>query len=211
MKKRGQLITLEGVEGAGKSTQMATLCSVIENAGHKVILSREPGGTALAESIRSILLDGEGMPAITELLLMFAARSSHFSEKIQPALECGDWVLCDRFVDASYAYQGGGRGLPWEQIQALEAITLQGLSPDQVFLFDLPVEAGMARAKSRGDENRFEMEDLSFMQRVREAYLQRAKQAPSRYTIIDANADLDTVTLNAKKAIQDYLNHVGPA
>lgn len=192
--KLGRLITLEGVEGAGKSSQMPAIEACLQELGIATVLTREPGGTALAEQIRSILVDGEDMPAMSELLLMFAARCSHVEDKIRPALKAGQWVVCDRFVDASYAYQGAGRGIDMEHLHALEAMTLGGLKPDHVFLFDLPVETGLQRVTQRGESNRFDAAGVEFMQRVRNCYLQRAEAEPARYTRIDASEEFATVS-----------------
>ena len=189
----GKLITLEGVEGAGKSSQVPHLKMLLETAGKTVLTTREPGGTPLAEAIRSVLLDGDDMPAMTELLLMFAARSSHYCEKIKPALTAGTWVICDRFIDASYAYQGAARGIDDRHIQALEQMTLEGKQADLTLIFDIPVELGFERTRSRGQQNRFDQENVAFMQKVRDAYRTRAALAPNRYRIIDASQDMSSV------------------
>lgn len=204
---KGKLITLEGVEGAGKSSQLSHIKAMVESAGHSVITTREPGGTPLAESIRDVLLNGDNMPEMTELLLMFAARSSHFSEKIAPALETGQWVICDRFVDASYAYQGAGRGIAKELIASLESMILGDVKPDLVCLFDIDVELGFSRTERRGEQNRFDLEDVAFMQRVRDAYLERLASAPQRYALIDAAKDMQSVSQQLQKAIQPLLRH----
>lgn len=203
----GRLITLEGVEGAGKSSQIEGIRECIEAVGHTVMTTREPGGTDLAEAIRKVLLDGEDMPALTELLLMFAARSSHFIDKIRPALARGEWVVCDRFIDASYAYQAAGRGLSEQYVQSLESMTLEDRKPDLVLLFDLDVEVGLQRARSRGEENRFDKEDISFMQRVRDAYLGRAKAEPDRYKILRAEASMEQVSADVTRVMTEFLNH----
>ncbi len=189
MSKRGKFITLEGIEGAGKSSQAGHIANCIRAAGHAVEQTREPGGTPLAESIRALLLDeaARDMPPTTELLLMFAARAAHLAQRIQPALRQGIWVVCDRFTDASYAYQSAGRGLPERQVAALESIVQGRLRPDLVLVFDLPVPEGLRRARGRGDGNRFEDEEVAFFERVRQCYLARAARDPARYAVLDAS------------------------
>lgn len=191
----GRLITFEGGEGAGKSTHARFAKDFLERQGRRVVLTREPGGTPLAESIRKVLLDAasHGMPPMTELLLMFAARAAHVESLIRPALESGTDVICDRFVDASYAYQGGGRGIPVERIQLLEAWVLDQLKPACVVVFDLPPRLGLERTGRRGEQNRFEAESIAFLERVRQTYLQRARQAPDRYRVVDASVSLSEV------------------
>lgn len=193
--KKGLFITLEGGEGGGKSTQLAYVQQRLEAAGKKVCVTREPGGTALSERIRELLLDKSqsNMTDDTELLLMFAARAQHLAERILPALDTGEWVLCDRFTDATYAYQGGGRGIATERITQLEDWVQGALRPDLVLLLDLPVEVGLARAGNRGELDRFEREQQDFFERVRAAYLQRAEQYPERYRIVDASQDIEAV------------------
>lgn len=207
MNKRGLFVVLEGGEGAGKSTHARRLRDWLTARGRRVVLTREPGGTPLAEAIRELVLRdwSEGMDAATEALLIFAARAAHLRGLIRPALEAGRDVICDRFVDASYAYQGAGRGLPAERIAALEHFTLQDLQPDRVLLLDLPPELGVERAKTRGIENRFETEPLEFMRRVREAYLERARRDPQRYAIIDASQPLETVAKQLQAAVEACL------
>lgn len=201
---KGRFITLEGGEGAGKSTSVTYLRDLIASAGHAVITTREPGGTAMAEAIREVLLADytEPMPAMTELLLMFAARSAHLVQRICPALEAGTWVVCDRFTDASYAYQGGARGLGAEKIELLENLVQGELRPDRVLLFDLPVTVGLARTKTRGSGNRFDEEQFGFHEQVRAAYLQRARQSPSRYSIIDAQGTPSEVQAQIKRVVE---------
>ena len=200
-------ITLEGPEGAGKSTQMLALAEYLRAAGKSVIETREPGGTSLGEAIRHILLD----PAQTtlasdaELLLLFAARAQHLAELIRPALARGEWVLCDRFTDASYAYQGGGRGIPGSRIAVLEQWVQADLQPDLILVLDLPVELGLQRAGKRGPADRFEREEQAFFERVRAAYLQRAANKPERYRIIDASAPLDEVQNALRLVLEAYL------
>lgn len=191
----GLFITLEGPEGAGKSTNREYLAELLVQAGIEVVLTREPGGTPLAERIRELLLapDSEIMAVDTELLLMFAARAQHLAGVIRPALARGAVVLCDRFTDATYAYQGGGRGLAYERIAILEQFVQGDLRPDLTLVFDLPVEVGLARAAARGKLDRFEQEQQSFFEAVRQTYLARAAQAPERYRVLDAAQPLSQV------------------
>nr|WP_244858923.1 dTMP kinase [Pseudomonas sp. B2021] len=188
-------ITLEGPEGAGKSTNRDYLAERLRAQGIEVVLTREPGGTPLAERIREVLLapGDEPMNADTELLLVFAARAQHLAEVIRPALARGAVVICDRFTDSTYAYQGGGRGLSMERIATLETFVQGDLRPDLTLLFDLPVEVGMARARARGRLDRFELEDQGFFDAVRSAFLQRAKAEPARYYLLDAAQPLSQV------------------
>lgn len=188
----GLFITLEGPEGAGKSTNREYLAECLREHGIDVLLTREPGGTPLAERIRELLLDpsDEPMAADTELLLVFAARAQHLQQVIRPALAKGSVVLCDRFTDATYAYQGGGRGLSIERIAQLEQFVQGELRPDLTLIFDLPVEVGLARAAARGRLDRFEQEGRGFFEAVRQAYLQRAAQSPQRYRVLDAGQTL---------------------
>ncbi len=192
---RGRFITMEGGEGAGKSTMMSRVADWLENAGHRVIRTREPGGTDLAEKLREILLDRDNnsLSGRAELLLMFAARAQHLEELIQPALARGDWVLCDRFTDATWAYQGGGRGLPRHEIETLEKLVHGDLQPDLTLLLDLPVEQGLKRAARRSQADRFEQESARFFEQVRNAYLERAKAAPERFAVIDASSNMSEV------------------
>ncbi len=191
----GLFITLEGPEGAGKSTNRDYLAEHLRGHGLDVLLTREPGGTPLAERIRELLLapSDEKMDADTELLLVFAARAQHLAEVIRPALARGTVVLCDRFTDATYAYQGGGRGLSVERIATLEQFVQGGLQPDLTLLFDLPVEVGLSRAAARGRLDRFEQEGQGFFEAVRQAYLERAKADPQRYRLVDAALPLAAV------------------
>jgi len=192
----GKFITLEGTEGAGKSTNLTYIQQKLSEQGVDVVVTREPGGTAISEAIREVLLnqDFEEMNADTELLLMFAARNQHLKEKILPALADGKWVISDRFTDATYAYQGGARGLSNSRIETIEDWVQQGLQPDMTFVFDLSIEEGMRRVKSRGQAtDRFEAEKQAFFEKVRQTYLTRAKRAPARYAIIDANQNLTGV------------------
>ena len=191
----GLFITLEGPEGAGKSTNRDYLAARLREQGLDVVLTREPGGTPLAERIREVLLapGEEQMNPDTELLLVFAARAQHLAEVIRPALARGAVVICDRFTDSTYAYQGGGRGLSLERIATLETFVQGDLRPDLTLLFDLPVEVGMARASARGRLDRFELEGQAFFDAVRSAFLQRAKAEPTRYYLLDAAQPLSQV------------------
>nr|BFD40574.1 dTMP kinase [Pseudomonas sp. FFPRI_1] len=191
----GLFITLEGPEGAGKSTNREYLAERLRAAGIEVLLTREPGGTPLAERIREVLLTPveEVMNADTELLLVFAARAQHLAAVIRPALERGAVVLCDRFTDSTYAYQGAGRGLSLARIAALEDFVQGELRPDLTLVFDLPVDVGLARASARGRLDRFEQEGQVFFQKVREAFLARAAAAPQRYVLVDAAQPLAQV------------------
>lgn len=193
---RGRFITLEGIEGAGKSSHIDAMRAKIESAGRRLVVTREPGGTPVAERIRALLLDpaNAGMDANTELLLVFAARAEHLAAVIRPALEAGTWVLCDRFTDATYAYQGGGRGIPEQYIAELENWAQGALRPDLTIVLDLDPETGLARAADRSDKDRFEREDVGFFSRVRSSYLQRARANPQRYRIVDAGQPVAQVS-----------------
>lgn len=201
----GRFIVLEGIEGVGKSTQLQFAQEHLARLGHEVVVSREPGGTPLAERIRDLVLaplGAERMPPRAELLLMFAARAVHLEQLIRPALARGAWVLCDRFVDATHAYQGGGRGLPEVEIATLEALVLQGAQPDLVVLLDAPVAVALARARARrGEPDRFEQEQAEFFTRVRDRYLKRAAAAPARYAVVDASGGLDQVRAGVAAAL----------
>lgn len=204
---RGQFITVEGVEGAGKSTQLHFIESYLRQAGKSLVVTREPGGTPLGEEIREILLQPreDGMAGNTELLLMFAARAEHLSQKILPALDAGQWVLCDRFTDATYAYQGGGRGLNKSLILDLENLIQGDHRPDMTIYLDLPVETGLKRARERGELDRFEREDLQFFESVRQAYLDRSRQLTNIYRVIDAGQTIDEVEHQVKQALDAFL------
>ena len=203
----GKFITVEGIEGAGKTTQLAFIRDYLETAGKRVLLTREPGGAALSEEIRALLLRQrqEGMSADAELLLLFAARAEHLHQVIRPALESGIWVLCDRFTEASYAYQGGGRGVAGERIAVLENWVQGTLRPDLTLLFDLPAEQGLARTGRRGLLDRFEREELDFFQRVRNAYLEQAARHPNRYRIVDASRSIAAVRTEVEAIVQALL------
>lgn len=192
---KGLFITLEGPEGAGKSTNREFLAEQFRGKGLEVVLTREPGGTPLAERVRELLLapSEELMDSTAELLLVFAARAQHVSGVISPAIQRGAVVLCDRFTDSTYAYQGYGRGFSKERIRFLEEYVLGSLSPDATYLFDLPVSIGMRRASARGRLDRFEQESLDFFERIRAGFLERAKESPSRYITLDASKPLSEV------------------
>jgi dTMP kinase len=199
----GRLITLEGGEGAGKSTLLAGLREHFQRTGQDVLYTREPGGTPLGEAIRALVLDPahRGIAAETELLLMFAARAQLVRETLRPALAAGRWVLCDRFTDASYAYQGGGRGVDASRIAELERLATNGLKPDLTLLLDLPVAHGRAHARQRGDADRIEAVRDEFFERVRAAYLARAHADPDRFCVIDASQPAAEVLRAAVAAI----------
>ncbi|SFX12155.1 dTMP kinase [Marinospirillum alkaliphilum] len=207
--RHGRFITLEGGEGVGKTTNLNWLCEQLTTAGIPFIRTREPGGTPLAEAIRGLLLNrGDETPAdITELLLMFAARAQHLARVIQPALNAGQWVVCDRFTDATYAYQGGGRGQDQQVIEQLESLVQQGLEPDLTLLLDMPVELASQRVDQRGQQrDRFEQEQQAFFQRVRDAYLQRALEHPLRFRVVDASLALPQVQAQLTEYLQPLLS-----
>lgn len=209
----GQFITLEGTEGAGKSTNLMFIEQWLRDRGIDVVVTREPGGTAIGEAVRHILLDkqyGEMTPD-TELLLMFAARNQHLQEKILPALAAGQWVISDRFTDATYAYQGGARGLPFERIAEIEQWVQKGRFPDRTFVFDLPIEEGMKRVAARAELSgqhidRFEQEKIDFFEKVRATYLIRAEEAPERYTVLDAQQPLEAVQAQLQAALMSMVS-----
>lgn len=202
--QKGFFISLEGGEGAGKSTQNTRIVDWLARQGKTVVETREPGGTVVSEQIRQVLLDtrNSGLSAIAELLMMFAARSQLVQEVIEPALADGKVVVCDRFADASYAYQGGGRQLGEDTVAMVEQIVLGGLTPDLTLLFDLPVELGMARVADRGEADRFEVETIGFFERVRQAYLGRAKANPQRFKVIDASQGEEQVWQQVERALR---------
>jgi dTMP kinase len=202
---RGLFITVEGGEGVGKSTNLAFMAELLEGRGFEVLRSREPGGTPLAEQIRELLLQPreEAVNPRAELLLMFAARAQHLHGVVLPALRRGACVLCDRFTDATYAYQGGGRGLPAQDIATLERLVHAELQPDRTVLLDLPVDVGLSRAAARGTPDRFETEAGGFLQRVRDAYLARAAAEPERFRVVDAARDLAAVQRDIAAALED--------
>lgn len=193
--QNGKFITIEGIEGVGKSTNIDFLVGLIEAHGHTVLQTREPGGTPIAEDIRRILKEhgDEPMSDVAELLLLFAARSINVNNSIRPALAAGTWVVSDRFTDSTRAYQGGGRGFPRERIEWLAEFVHGDLQPDLTILLDAPVETALLRAGRRGDPDRFEVEQAEFFSTVRETYLQLAEQQPERFVVVDVSRDLDRV------------------
>ena len=192
---KGKFITFEGIEGVGKSTNIAHFTKILEEHGVEVLTTREPGGTPMAERIRAMVAEhgDEPLPDIAELLLIFAARSLHVSNLIEPALNAGTWVVCDRFTDSSRAYQGGGRGLPLEDVDRLADWVHGDIWPDLTVLLDAPIETGLARAERRGQPDRFESERAEFFGRVRQAYLELARAEPERFVVVDASRDLESV------------------
>lgn len=204
---RGKFITVEGIEGTGKSTQFDFLTDQIEKRGYTVFRTREPGGTPMAERIRHILLDNdqEPMPEIAELLLFFASRSLHLQNAILPALERGEWVLCDRFTDTSRAYQGSGRGLDMAQIETLAEWVQSGIEPDLTILLDAPAEIGLERARSRGDADRMDSQALEFYRRARHGYLDLAKRFPNRFEVVDASVDVAAVQSSVRRVLEQKL------
>lgn len=208
MTRRGRFITFEGTEGVGKSTQLKTAARTLEALGIDCVVTREPGGTPMAEAIRDLLLAPRDEPVneTTELLLMFAARAQHLHTRIIPELNAGRWVLCDRFTDATFAYQGGGRGVAEDRIAQLETLVQGDLRPDQVIVLDAPVETGMTRARHRGELDRFEQEAVAFFERIRATYLRRASADPTRYQIVDAARELDAVTADVAECIRHLVS-----
>lgn len=203
-----KFISIEGIEGAGKSTQISFIQQFLEQHGKRVVVTREPGGTELGEQIRDLLLTPRdtGMSHDAELLLMFAARAEHIHQVIKPALQRGDWVLCDRFVDATFAYQGGGRGISAERIQTVSDWTLNTLKTDLTLLFDLPVAVGQQRVvKRQQQKDRFEQEKADFFQQIRDCYLQRAADEPDRIRTIDASHDIDTIQQQLRDILTELL------
>ena len=200
---RGKFITVEGVEGVGKSTNVDFLAAAIKAQGFDVVCTREPGGTPMAERIRQMLLEHgeEPLPDIAELLLFFAARSLHISNTIRPALDAGKWVICDRFTDASRAYQGSGRGLDMQRINLLADWVQEDLQADMTLLLDAPAEIGMQRAEQRGATDRLESEQISFYKRIRAAYLALAKANPERFVVVDAARPLQDVQASIAVAL----------
>lgn len=204
---KGYFISLEGGEGAGKSTQQLLLVDWLSRHGKSIVETREPGGTAVSEQIRQVLLDtrNAGLNPTAELLLMFAARSQLVEEVIRPALSAGKVVVSDRFADASYAYQGGGRQLGAETVASVEELVLKDLQPDLTLLFDIPVELGMKRVAGRGAADRIEVESLLFFERVRNAYLERAAANPGRFRVIDASLDEAAVWCQVQAVLEAEL------
>jgi dTMP kinase len=205
---RGKFITLEGGEGVGKSTNLKFIRDSLSASGIALIETREPGGTRLGEALRAVLLgdEAEGICPEAELLTMFAARAEHLEKIIKPALEQGKWVLCDRFTDASFAYQGGGRGLDFARIEQLESWVQGELRPDLTILLDAPVDVGMARAAARGEADRFEREPKIFFEAVRDAYVARAEQNPERYAVVDASVELVDVQGQIAHVLEQLLD-----
>ncbi len=204
---RGKFITLEGGEGVGKSTNLATVEALLRNRGIDLCVTREPGGTVLGEAIRDLLLSNGSCAPLpkAELLLVFAARAQHIEAVIKPALQAGQWVLCDRFTDATYAYQGYARGLPLDMIAALEKLVQGDLEPDMTVLLDLPPAVGLARASQRAQLDRFEQESQAFFERVRQGYLERAQRDPKRWLLIDAAQPLQQVQAALSAALDKWL------
>lgn len=202
-----KFITLEGLEGAGKSTCIDYVCELLDAAGVPYVLTREPGGTAIAEQLRKLLLEEQGEPVVpmSELLLMFAGRAQHIEHVIKPALASNQWVICDRFTDATFAYQGAGRGIGRENVEILEEMVQGKLRPDATIILDVSFEVGMARVEGRGKKDRFEQESETFFNKVREAYLYRAGVNPERYSVIDASQSLDDVKASIKEVIQGLI------
>ncbi|MGH8278436.1 MAG: dTMP kinase [Gammaproteobacteria bacterium] len=205
---RGRFISVEGIEGVGKSTHLRFIRAWLVRRAVRVLCTREPGGTVLAEQIRRLLLDStlRQLPPLSELLLMFAARASHVREVIRPALASGRWVLCDRFSDASYAYQGAGRGLGPRPVATLELLVLGRFKPDFTLLLDAPVQTGLARMRKRGPRDRFEREQQTFFQRVRRAYLARARQEPRRFQIVDARGEPSVVRARIATVLEERVS-----
>lgn len=204
---RGLFITLEGGEGAGKSTLINAIREWFSAHGREVVVTREPGGTDTGEQIREVLLHHAGsIDPATEILLVFAARAEHLARVIRPALEAGKIVICDRFTDATYAYQGGGRGIPAERIVDIETWVQRGLRPDVTLLLDVPVDVGLQRAAKRSAPDRFEREQQSFFERVRQAYLAIAKREPRRMHVIDASQSADEVSRAALAILQRVMD-----
>lgn len=203
---RAKFITLEGGEGVGKTTNISFIKAYLQQQQIPVTVTREPGGTALAEKIRQLVLDvdGESIAETSELLLMFAARAQHIQHVIAPALAQGHWVLCDRFTDATYAYQGGGRNLSMNTIALLEQLVQGDLRPDLTLLLDAPTEIGMERAQKRGTFDRFEAEKISFFTRVRDMYLSRAAEQPERIKVIQAHQPLAAVQAEIVEVMQQF-------
>jgi len=204
---KGKFITIEGGEGVGKSTNIEFVRNHLEAAGIDVLVTREPGGTPLGEAIRGLLLDTKftGMDSACELQLMFAARAEHLAKVVWPALEKDQWVVCDRFTDATYAYQGSGRGIDADKIAQLEQWVQGDFRPDVTLLLDVPVEVGLARASERGALDRFEQEKIEFFERVRQGYLEMAKQHAGRYRVIDASLPLDQVQQQLAGTLEEIL------
>jgi dTMP kinase len=204
----GKFITLEGIDGAGKTTQLAWIADFLRSRGVQVTVTREPGGTAVGEQLRSLVLDGEhALHPETEALLMFASRREHLDKVIVPALRRGTWVVCDRFTDASFAYQGGGSGVSRDKLALLERWTQDGLQPDKTFLFDIVPEVGRERSQRTGAADRFEQEKQAFFERVRQAYLERATNDPQRIQVIDGAQSIVEIRRELKRCLESFFAH----
>lgn len=206
--RRGKFITLEGGEGVGKTTNLAFIREYLEKQGISLLVTREPGGTPLGESVRALLLDKQykGMHPDTELLLVFAARAEHVRNRIEPALEAGHWVLSDRFTDASFAYQGEGRDMGFNRIAELERFVLDDFSPDLTLFLDADIELGMSRVEQRADKDRFENEDTVFFRKVQAGYRRRAEEDPERMKVINAGQPLELVQADIRQRLDDFLS-----
>lgn len=204
---KARFITIEGGEGVGKSSNIAFILSYLKNKNINVVSTREPGGTEISEKIRDLLLDAnnKSMVSDAELLLMFAARAQHLEELIKPSLSQNKWVLCDRFTDATYAYQGGGRGIPMQRIAELENWVQGELRPDLTILLDVSIKIGMKRASERSEPDRIEQEKNNFFESVRQTYLQMSKDSPQRYRVIDASQTLEAVQKDIATALDEYI------
>ena len=210
---RGRLITIEGIDGSGKTTHIDHICAYLKQRDIPVISTREPGGTGLGEALRDILIRRVDltMDAETELLLMFSARMEHLKKRICPAIENGTWVVIDRFIDATYAYQGGGRGVSMDRIRFIENWVMNGMLPELTILLDLPVELSLARTKTREqskDQDRFELQNHQFKNKVREAYIDRAKKNPERIRIVDASAEMQVVKLAISEILDGLVGEI---
>lgn len=204
MTARGRFITLEGVDGAGKSTHASWLAEAVRSLGHRVVTTREPGGTPLGETLRGLVLS-ESMTLNTETLLMFAARCEHVAQVIEPALARGDWVVCDRYTDATYAYQGGGRQLGADRVAVLEQWMQPSLQPDLTWLFDVPLEIARARLADAREPDRFEREGAAFFERTRQAYHARAAAHPNRFRVVDSSRSLDDIRTQLASELQAFV------
>ena len=207
--RAGHFITLEGIDGSGKSTHLNLISAILDEHAIEHLVTREPGGTRLGEQLRAVLLDDSrtSIAADAELLLIFAARAQHLDEVIVPALKQGKWVVCDRFTDATYAYQGGGRGVTDQRIAAIEQWVQQGIQPELTLLLDMPVEIGRQRTRSRNEQlDRFESQDARYRHAVREAYLRAWERAPQRIRRIDASRSLESVAARIRTELSDYLS-----
>lgn len=204
---KGKFLTIEGVEGVGKSTNLQSIRQILENKNIDFIATREPGGTLIAEKIRTLLLEHheEKLCELSELLLVFAARAQHLETVIKPALEAGTWVLCDRFTDATYAYQGGGRGLSSDAISRLENLAQGSLRPDFTLILDLDPEIGLTRAKNRGKLDRIELEKIDFFQKVRATYLAISKREPERCKVVDASKPIEAVSNDVTEHLMTFI------